>query len=198
MVTGVRGAWRRLGTFGPVRVGAVPVLVLAVALFFVFPWLPEPSPAGAALERYSPEHDGDSILVRNFDADGSLISTESQNLAAVPDLRAFTESRQAISNELDEIYGSPEGMEGAQVVELRRRTLEESGGVSNTTDTLILDSRGLLLLGSREGDAGTDLVFDQPAVLLPSDLGPGKGWSSRGKAGSLDYVLQHRAKRVNP
>ena len=189
MVSGVKGALSRLGSLEPVRVGAVPVLVLVVALFFVFPWLPEPSPAGAALERYSPEHDGGSILLENFDADGRLLSTESQNLAVIPDLRAFTESRQAVTEELEKVYGSPEDMEDAQVVEVRRRTLEESGGVSNATDTLILDSRGLLLLGSREGDAGTDLVFDRPAVLLPADLGPGKKWSSQGKAGPLDYEL---------
>ena len=165
------------------------MLVLAVALFFVFPWLPEPSPAGAALERDSPEHDGGSLLIENYDADGGLISTESQNLAVIPDLRAFTESRQALADELEKVYDSPENMEDAQVVEVRRRTLEGSGGVSNTTDTLAVDSRGLLLLGSREGDAGTDLVFDRPAVLLPADLGPDKSWSSEGKAGSLHYEL---------
>ena len=188
----IRGAWRRLGSSELIKTGAVPVLVLVVALFFVFPWLPAPSPAGAALERYSPEHDGGSFLLKNFDAEGRLISTESQNLAVIPDLRAFTESRRAISDELEKVYGSPEDMEDAQVVEVRRRTLEESGGVSNATDTLILDSRGLLLLGSREGDAGTDLVFDRPAVLLPADLGPGKEWSSQGKAGPLDYELSGR------
>ncbi len=103
------------------------MLVLVVALFFVFPWLPEPSPAGAALERYSPEHDGGSILLKTYDAEGKLISTESQNLAVIPDLRAFTESRRAITDELEKVYGSPEDMEDAQVVEVRRRTLEESG-----------------------------------------------------------------------
>ena len=175
-----------------ISVGAIPVLVLVVGLFFVFPWLPEPSPAGAALERYSPEQDGGSVLVENFDADGRLISTESQNLAVVPDLRAFTESRQAIKDELEKLYASPEKMEDAQVVEVRRRTLEESGKVSNVTDTLVLDPRGLLLLGSREGEAGTDLVFDPPVVLLPADLGPGKSWSSEGKAGSLDYEFDSR------
>ena len=181
-----------------IRVGAVPLLVLAAGLFFVFPWLPEPSPAGDALERYSPEHDGSSTLVENLDADGELISTESQNLAVVPDLRAFTESRQAIQDELEKIYGSPEDMEDAQVVEVRRRTLEASGGVSNATDTLILDPRGLLLLGSREGEAGTDLVFDRPAVLLPADLGPDKRWSSEGEAGPLDYELNGRVVGAGP
>ena len=179
-----------------IRVGAVPVLVLLVALFFVFPWLPEPSPAGSALERYSPEQDGGSFLIENFDADGGLVSTESQNLAVVPDLRTFTESRQAVKDELEKVYGSPEEMGDAQVVEVRRRTLEASGGVSNATDTLVLDPRGLLLLGSREGEAGTDLVFDRPAVLLPADLGPGKSWSSEGKAGPLDYRLDGRVTGV--
>jgi outer membrane protein assembly factor BamB len=174
------------------RVGTVPVLVLVAALFCVFPWLPEPSPAGAGLERYSPQQDGGSFLIENSDADGELVSTESQNLAVIPDLRTFTESRQAVKDELEKVYGSPEEMADAQVVEVRRRTLEASGGVSNATDTLILDPRGLLLLGSREGEAGTDLVFDRPAVLLPADLGPGKSWSSEGKAGPLDYRLDGR------
>jgi hypothetical protein len=60
-------------------VWAVPVLVLVVALFFAFSWLPEPTSAGAALERYSPEHDGGSLLVENYDGDAKLVSTESQN-----------------------------------------------------------------------------------------------------------------------
>ena len=91
MATRVRVAWRRLGSSEPVKIGAVPVLVAVVALFFVFPWLPEPSPAGAALERYSPEHDGGSLLIKSYDANGRPISTQSQNLATIPDLRAFTE-----------------------------------------------------------------------------------------------------------
>ncbi|MBD0254060.1 MAG: hypothetical protein ICV31_06135, partial [Rubrobacter sp.] len=124
MVTGVKGAWRRLGSYEPIRVGVIPVLVLLVAFFFVFPWLPEPSPAGDALERYSPARDGRSLLIRNYDAGGGLISTESQNLGMIPDLRSFTDSGQAISGELEKLYGSPEKMDDAQVMEVRRRTLE--------------------------------------------------------------------------
>jgi outer membrane protein assembly factor BamB len=168
------------------------LLVLVVAVFFAFPWLPEPSPAGAALERYSPTRDGGSLLIETYDADGKRVSTESQNLAMIPDLRAFTESSQALNGGLEEAYGSPEGMEDAQVMEVRRRTLEESGGISDTTDTLVLEPRGMLLLASREGDAGTEFVFDRPAVLLPADLAPGKTWRSEGKAGSLDYELDGR------
>lgn len=192
MVTSVKGIWRRLGSSEPIRVGAVPVLVLVVALFFVFPWLPEPSAGGAALERYSPARDGGSLLIKSYDVDGGLISTESQNLAIIPDLRSFTESRQALSNELEKLYGSPENMDEAQVMEVRRRTLKESGEASETTDTLILEPRGLLLLGSREGEAGTEVHFDRPAVLLPADLEPGKRWNSEGKAGSLHYQLDGR------
>jgi outer membrane protein assembly factor BamB len=191
-LTGVRGVWRRLGASGPVRVGVIPVLVLAVALFFVFPWLPEPSPAGAALEHYAPEHDGGSILVEKFDADGELIATESQNLATIPDLRSFTELGQDISGQLEDIYTSPEDMEDAEVVEVRRRTLEASGEISDTTDTLVLEPRGLLLLASRSSETGTEVIFDQPAVLLPADLGPGKRWSSKGTAGPVNYELDGR------
>ncbi len=170
----------------------IPVLVLLVAFFFVFPWLPEPSPAGDALERYSPARDGGSLLIRNYDAGGGLISTESQNLGMIPDLRSFTESGQAISGELEKLYGSPEKMDDAQVMEVRRRTLEQSGEASETTDTLIMDPRGLLLLGTREGEAGTDVLFDRLAVLLPADLEAGKRWSSEGKAGTLHYELDGR------
>jgi len=191
-LTGLRGLWRRLGASGPVRVGAVPFLVLAVALFFVFPWLPEPSPAGATLDRYSPTHDGGSILLENVDAEGKLVSRESQNLATIPDLRTFTELGQDISGQLEEIYGSPQGMKDAEVVQIRRRTLEASGEISDSTDTLLLDPRGLLLLASRSGEAGTEIVFDRPAVLLPEDLGPGKRWNSKGEAGPVNYELDGR------
>ena len=85
------------------------MLVLAMAFFFAFPWLPEPSLGGAALGRYSPAHDGASLLVESYDKGGRLISTESQNLAMIPALRSFTESRQRIREELEEIYGSPGG-----------------------------------------------------------------------------------------
>ncbi|HET7271879.1 MAG TPA: PQQ-binding-like beta-propeller repeat protein, partial [Rubrobacter sp.] len=51
---------------------------------------------------------------------------------------------------------------------------------------------GLLLLGTREGAGGSDIVFDEPALLLPADLGPGERWSSQGKAGSLDYEMEGR------
>lgn len=192
MLTRLRGASRRLRSSEPVRLSVVPVLVFAVALFFVFPWLSAPSAGGTALERYSPVHDGGSLLLRTYDAEGKLVSTEGQNLAMIPDLRSFTESGQALSGELEELYGSPESMEEAQVMQVRRRTLEESGGTSEATDTLILEPRGLLLLGSREGEAGSDVLFDRPAVLLPADLGPGKRWSSRGKAGPLHYELNGR------
>jgi outer membrane protein assembly factor BamB len=187
-----KGVLRRLGSSEPVRIGAVPVLVLVMAFFFAFPWLPEPTPGGAALERYSPERDGASLLLETYDGGGRLISTESQNLATIPDLRAFTESRQGLREEIQKLYGSPENMDDAQVVEVRRRTLEESGEISESTDTLILDSRGLLVLGSREGTDSTDIVFDRPALLLPSDLGPDKSWSSKGKAGDLDYKMEGR------
>jgi outer membrane protein assembly factor BamB len=174
------------------RVAAIPVLVLAVGFFFVFPWLPDPSPAGSALERYAPEHDGGSILIKNFDADGELISTESQNLATIPDLRTFTELGKDISDQLEDIYISPQDMEDAEVVEVRRRTLEASGDVSASTDTLVYEPRGLLLLASRSDETGNQIIFDQPAVLLPSYLGPGKRWSSEGKAGPLNYELEGR------
>ena len=192
MSAGVKGLWRRLDSLEAVRVGALPLLVLVVALFFAFPWLPEPSPAGPALERYSPTRDGGSLLIEAYDADGKQVSTESQNLAMIPDLRSFTESSQALNSGLEEAYGSPENMEDAQVMEVRRRTLDESGEVSDTTDTMVLEPRGLLLLASREGAAGTEFVFDRPAILLPSDLAPGKTWRSEGKAGSLDYELDGR------
>ncbi len=168
------------------------MLVIVVALFFVFPWLPEPSPAGVALERYAPEHDGGSTLVKSFDADGGLISTESQNLATIPDLRTFTELGKDVGGQLEDIYIFPQDMEDAEVVEVRRRTLEASGEISDSTDILVLDPRGLLLLATRSGDIGTEVVFDQPAVLLPADLGPGKRWSSEGKAGPLNYKLDGR------
>jgi hypothetical protein len=110
----------------------------------------------------------------------------------IPDLRAFTESRQGLREEIGEIYDSPEDMDDAQVIEVHRRTMKESGRISDSTDTMILDQHGLLLLGSREGAGGTDIVFDDPALLLPADLGPEKSWSSKGKAGSLDYEMEGR------
>ncbi|HJQ29015.1 MAG TPA: PQQ-binding-like beta-propeller repeat protein [Rubrobacter sp.] len=186
-----KGTLHRLGSSEPIRIGAVPVLVLVMAFFFAFPWLPEPSPGGAALDRYSPARDGASLLVESYDKDGRLISTESQNLAMIPDLRTFTESRQGLREEIEKLYASPEDMDDAQVIEVRRRTLEGSGGISESTDTLILDPRGLRLLGS-QGTDGTDIVFDDPALLLPADLGPESSWSSDGKAGSLDYELDGR------
>jgi outer membrane protein assembly factor BamB len=192
MVSGAKSAWRRLGSSEPVRVGAVPVLVLVVGLFFVFPWLPDPSPAGSALERYSPEQNGGSVLVETFNADGKLVSTESQNLATIPDLRSFTELGQDISGQLEQAYGSAQNMQDADVMELRRRTLQSSGKISNSTDTLILSPRGVLLLANRTGETGNQVVFDKPVVLLPADLGPGKTWTSEGQAGSLDYKLDGR------
>ena len=83
-------------------------------------------------------------------------------------------------------------MDDARVMEVRRRTLNESGEVSESTDTFILDPRGLLLVGSREGTGGTDIIFDDPALMLPADLGPEKTWSSEGKASSLDYEMDGR------
>lgn len=185
-------AWGRSGVFESLEIVAVPVLVLAMALFFSFPWLPEPSPGGAALERYSPARDGASRLVESYDASGALVSTESQNLAMIPDLRSFTELREGLRGELEEVYGSPQDMDDVQVMEVRRRALKESGEISETTDAFILEPRGLLLLGTREGAGGTDVVFDRPALLLPADLGPEKRWISKGKAGSLGYEVDGR------
>ncbi|HET7272041.1 MAG TPA: hypothetical protein VFI90_13260, partial [Rubrobacter sp.] len=79
------------------------MLLLVMAFFFAFPWLPESSPGGSALARYSPVHDGASLLVETYDSDGRLISTESQNLAMIPDLRSFTESRQGIREEIENL-----------------------------------------------------------------------------------------------
>ena len=152
---------------------------------------------GAALERYAPEHDGGSILVKNFDADGRLISTESQNLAIIPDLRAFTESGQAISDELEKVYGSPQDMEDAEVVEVRRRTLEASGRISDATDTLVLDPRGLLLLASRERRRryrGRLRPARRVAARPISD--PGSVGAREGKAGPVNYELERPGRRL--
>ena len=164
---------------GPIeylKIGAIPALVLALALFFALPWVPEPSPGGAALERYSPARDGASLLMKTYDADGALISTESQNLATIPSLRSFTELPQGLRKELEELYSSPENMDDARVMEVRRRTLKGSGRVAESTDTLVLEPRGVLLLGSRADAGSTEIVFDPPALMLPADLGPGSRW----------------------
>ncbi len=114
---------------------------MAWPFFFAFPWPSKPSAGGAALERYSPVGDGGSLLVENYDADDRFVSTESQNLAMTPDLRSFAGLREGLRKELEEIYGSPEDMDDAQVLEVRQRILEESGGISETTDTFILEPR---------------------------------------------------------
>ena len=184
--------WRRLGSSEPLKIGTIPVLVLGIAFFFAFPWLSEPSAGGGALERYSPLRDGASLLVESYDADGRLVSTESQNLAMIPDLRSFAELREGLRMELEETYGSLDEMDDAQVLEVRRRILEGSGEISETTDTFILEPRGLLLLGSRAGASATDVVFDPPALLLPADFGPETRWSSEGKFGPLAYEVDGR------
>ncbi|MEW6635903.1 MAG: PQQ-binding-like beta-propeller repeat protein [Actinomycetota bacterium] len=180
---------RRLPGLPKIRV--LPVLVSVVALFFLVPWMPEP-PAGGALDRYSPVRDGGSSLVETYGPDGRLLSTESQNLAVIPPLRSFVELREGPREVLERLHASPEEMDSARVIELRRRTVKTSGELSQTTDTLLLDGRGLLLLASREGTGATETVFDPPALLLPADLGPESRWSSKGRFGALDYALSGR------
>ena len=88
----------------------VLVVVGAVGLAFVWPWLSQSSATGGAPARYAPIRDGEGRLVIRSNPDGAPIAWESQNSRVVPGLRLYTDIRKsprdAILRALDRKTGS--------------------------------------------------------------------------------------------
>ncbi|MGI8439397.1 MAG: PQQ-binding-like beta-propeller repeat protein [Thermoleophilaceae bacterium] len=193
-------ARRRLG------VVAVVVTFAAVALAFALPWLPEGTPGGSELERYQPERDSASRLGVVRAASGRIEGWETVNRARIPALRAFAQLRIGFQDAIRAFYarGGEESvpfrerlqprrlLEDVQIVQSRTNRLDPADPARlqpGLLSVLLRERRGLLLIGQYNEESGQELVIDPPAQLLPSDLRPGRRWSSRGKFGPVPYVL---------
>lgn len=196
-MTAGRISRRTLG--GGVATLVLSVALATVALAFAWPWLPRAPAGGAALERYAPQGDGDSLLIKQSGPDGEPASWESRNLAVVPGLRAFTELRPATREALQRAYENPEELEGSQVIESRSRKLGAGGKIAESTDVLVREPRGLFSVGYYDAQQEEDFIFDPPVLLLPADLGPDSKWESEGRfSGSLDYRVSGRVTGSEP
>jgi hypothetical protein len=177
---------------------ALYVVVVAVAVAFSSPWLPRPDPAGPALERYQPVRDGTSALFAKLDVSGEVQSWTSQNAAHTPWLALFNELRKAPSEHLLQLYGLPDLAEVSfseqlrrneargQIFTTRRRELDRAGSVTESLVITLRDERGEHLVGFYSAADG-DVLFDPPALLLPSDLEQGQSWQGEGRIGTAEY-----------
>lgn len=208
MATGV-ASWSRRPLDGRGAAATISLAVAVAALAFAWPWL-SPTTAGGGLERYAPERDGASMLIRNYGPEGRMVSWESRNLAFVPDLRAMNDLRRAQQVAIQKPYLEPgetgipaqslaSRMADVQVAQSRSRALNAGGKTEDATDLLVHDPRGESLVGSYDAENDRDLIFEPHLLVLPSDLGPDReGWSSEGTFAGMDYESRGRVIGAGP
>ena len=177
---------------------ALYAVVVAVVVAFASPWLTRPDPAGPALERYAPVHDGAATLLAKLDASGQVQSWTSQSSARTPWLGLFSEMRKAPSEHLIQLYGMPDlvtvtfadqlrlNEARGQIFTTRRRELDRAGAVTESLVITLRDEQGERLVGFYTAADG-DVLLDPPVLLLPADLESGQRWDGEGRFGAVEY-----------
>ncbi len=178
-------------------IGTVFVVVVGVALAYIWPWMPTPARSTYSLERYMQVRDGDAQLVGFYDPDGTLSSWQSSNTIAEPGARVFTPNtriRQAAREVLAGFYDVSLARQSneevvarlasVQVTETRARELSANGRLSSSTATYAIDPRGHFLVGFYEEADGREEMYDPPMLSLPDSLWVVRTWESDGDLSS--------------
>lgn len=197
-------AQRRSWTAARDIAGAAGLLALmsAGALAFVWPWLPTPPAGGRDLARYAPLADGDARLLMRSGVNDPAPSWESQNFARVSILRLYFAFRKELAdlvlNDYPVEQTGPRRMSDSLVYELRVRSVDASGEVTNRYDVLVREPRGEFLIGFYDETNNQTLLIEPPLHALPSVLESGTEWGSEGKLGVAQYRWAARVAEKGP
>jgi hypothetical protein len=193
-----------------VAAGALFVVVAAVAAAFSWPWRSASVPGGPTLARYLPLRDGSSRLVARYDSQGQLESWTSSNLALPPWLGVSGTVRKAASDLLLRTYITPEDGEipfqelqrrlqaRGQISSIRESTLDPAGRVAQMAIVNVREAAGERLVGVYTAEDNVDALYDPPALMLPSDLEPGRTWQTEGTFGSAQFRWFGRVAEAGP
>ncbi|MGB8646085.1 MAG: PQQ-binding-like beta-propeller repeat protein [Anaerolineae bacterium] len=180
------------------------------ALIVASQWFPL-APAGAGpLARYAPVHDGSSSLTTSYDAQGTVLSWISTNLRVIPvELALGGDLPSAPRAEIEKFLRKPGETTVTDVEALARLASGEiytsqsvqvtaAGALQRTEYLYLRDAVGDYLIALYSPGGNQALVFDPPALVLPSDVGPKRAWSTQGVWGNLDYVWRARVLDAKP
>jgi outer membrane protein assembly factor BamB len=184
---------------------ALAIILIAVAglaLALAWPWRPASSAGGPALERYAPLRNGDAALHVTYDPTGAPVSWESRNVAVIPPLYAATDLRaeaDAVIGRFHPRPGKPGAVPDYEVVEVRQRTLDAGGRMTETVRLILREARGEFLVSLYDPVGDRDLVFDPPLQTLLADLRPEQRWGGAGRlSDGTDYESTGRVLAAGP
>ncbi|MCL5994685.1 MAG: PQQ-binding-like beta-propeller repeat protein [Chloroflexi bacterium] len=180
-------------------------IVAAVAWVLAQPWVSRDAPGGM-LNRYAPLRDGSSFLLRQQDGAGKAIAWQSQNIAVLAHARALAgQLRKAPREAIQRHFGQSDSDGPAvtgflaqfahlDIVEIRINSLDTTGTLRNNSFISVRSPDGDFLVSLFEPDQpDPDIVFDPPALNMPSDLRQGNTWQGEGNVSNgLRYLLKGR------
>lgn len=179
------------------------MLIVGVALLFLWPWRPQAAPGGSLLARYAPLRDGDSALIIKYDASGQPMAWRSQSLSLWPPIPAIANYLgQAEKNAISEFYFPQyttrasedeliEQLLKDQLYQSRTRELSTEGELSNDVELYLRSQQGDFLISVGDPTTGSPLIFEPPLLLLPADLVLGQTWRTEGRiSDQLEYESQ--------
>jgi outer membrane protein assembly factor BamB len=188
---------------------AVLIVMLVVAVLFLVPWLPRPTPGGDWIATYVPLTDGDARLMLRRDGQGSTVGWMAQNTRLIAGLRVYTDLRKTIADgflaaaRLPGEETIPDGevstrLNQMNIIEVRTYDLGPDGEVAESWQYVSRDERGDRLVGLHYPQTDRDLTLDPPALTFPSEAKVGDTWHSEGKLGNGQYVLDGRLVSAGP
>lgn len=167
-------------------------VVAAVALAFAWPWLSRAAPGGPMLARYAPLRDGAAALTAKYDAAGTPQGWTSHNVAVFSPQEMPFETRPRLAFAIAAYYRpadesaldlqrSARRLADFQLVRSQSRLLDVDGRTTAHVEVSVREPRGDLLFGYYDPDDASDVLFDPPALILPSALRSGAEWDGQGR-----------------
>jgi outer membrane protein assembly factor BamB len=171
-------------------------VLLCTGLAFLVPWLPGFPAGGPALARYVPISDGDAWLGEQVDPATSGQAFSSENFQILAHERALTsELRLAAIDELRKFVLKPgettqddslftSRISSMQIILEENQNLAADGKVDRNTTVILRTPTGDYQLAVYSPAQNSDLVFDPPVLLHPTDFRPGAKWQTDGSLGT--------------
>ena len=193
-------------------IGAVVACMLAVLIFFAWPWRAALAPRTTLVDLYAPVVDGDARLIARFegDASGRLLQWESANIRLIPALNLYSDLNSAAVEVIERAFLQPRSTEDwddailqelaqLQIFELRQRTRSAAGVLSEQSSTGVHSAAGLYLVEYRDPATSTEWLFDPPLPTFPNDLLANQQWKSEGTlSAGLPYHAVGRLLEAGP
>lgn len=203
-----RAAARRLPAWAQDALALVGItgVFLGLAALFAWSWTLYSRAPASPLDRYAPIKHGDARLLARLDERGTPVAWTSESLRLIPRLAMFNELRfgpsgaiiDALSYDGRDVADALNAIRtSAAAVAVTRRELSLSGAITERTDYLVRDGRGLHLVGW-EVAGGSQSVFFKPALLLlPSTLADGSAWQADAHLGPTAFQISGIAHAVD-